>query len=1013
MSLSEFCIKRPVFATVLSLIIILVGLFAYKEIPTRATPAQNDTHILVYATYNGASQQLIETNITIPLEQAVNNIAGIDNIQSRSTRNSSQIQIEVDPDANFNDVVEKVRNQVEQVRGELPSNMDPPQVLAGGFNDQELVDIAFWSKKRSLEDIRDYINDSIFTKIQQIPGVSSASLGGVSQPAMRIWLNPDKMAALKITADDVSNAINNANQSLPTGQIDSRYIDYPISANTLLKNAEQFNNVVISNVNGNLIRVKDIARAELGVETSHQAIMELNGQPYVDVFVNYVNGSANPIEIGNQVDALLKSVAPQLPPDIHMRKFVDFSSFLRDSVREVYWTITLSIIFVCLVMFLFLGSFRAAFIPIVTIPICLMGGVALLYFVGLSLNTITLLAMVLSVGLIVDDSIVVVENNHRHTELGETPLIAAIKGSREISTSIIAMTLTLVAVFAPIAFIHGPISAFIKSFAFALAGSVLISGFIALTLSPTMCAYTLSPKTQQNWYARFIDKTFTGLDKAYYTLLKAILNFRALVIFVLLLLAAFGFYAYQSIPKNYFPTEDVSIIEVNLNAPPGANLNTISQQLKTIYTKIKNMPSIQDIALNGETGFDTPYGHFYIALTPPSERQKSSEQIADEINSIIKTLPGISAYAHTDGAGMQFQHGFEFALLSSGSYEKLANMVQQTITELKSYPGLIGLDSDMKFNNQQYQITINETMAGQLNISNQDINNALSIFLGGVNSSTKYVVGDKLYNIIIQVDQKHRREISALNELYVRNDVGNMIPLSSVINVKLVNTMTTLQHYDLVRAGGIFAQIAPGYSIGQVINDLQHLLPKIIPQGSRYVFVNAAHFYLQSSHDSALLFFAALIFIYLVLAALFESFVDPLTILLGVPLCVISAIVALRYLGGSINIFTQIGLVTLIGLIAKHGILITQFANNLQKDGLAIREAVIKAASIRLRPILMTTLAMIMGAIPLLLAHDTAGANTRHQLGIVIVFGLLFGTLFSLIVVPVAYTILHRLKRKN
>lgn len=1012
MKLAEFCIKRPVFATVLSLIIVIIGFICYQQIPTRATPKRADTHILVFSTYSGASQQLIETNVTIPIEQAINNVAGIDSIRSRSTRNTSEVQIEVNPAADYNQVVDKVRNQIEQIQGELPSNMQPPQVLAGGFNDNELIDIAFWSDKRSLSEVQQYINDSLFNKIQQIKGVSSASLGGVGDPAMRIWLNPNKMAELNITPADVSSAINNANQTLPAGKISSRYLDFPITANTLLKTAQQFNDVILKNNNGKIIHIGDIGKAELGVETSFQSFMILNGKPYVDVFINYINGNANPIEIGDQVDALLKQVKPQLPADIHMEKFIDFSVFLRHSIHEVYWTIAISIIFVCLVMFLFLGSLRAAFVPIITIPICLLGGVMLLYLLGLSLNTITLLAMVLSVGLIVDDAIVVVENTHRHIEAGQQPIQAAIVGSREITTPIIAMTLTLVAVFFPIIFIHGPISAFVKSFALALAGSVLISGFVALTLSPTMCAYMLPTRAKQSHYAAWLDRCFANSDRIYRKLLSIILQGRWLIVLAALLIGGLGVYAYQHLEKQYFPSEDTGIIDIYLSPAPGSNLNSIRSELSAVNEKIKSIPAIVNIGLNGETGYSAPYGHVYVGLKPRAERQKSSEQIAAEINQRLKTIPDLLAYAAADGAGMNYQHGFEFAILTSSSYKNIAMIAKQVTQQLKDYPGLNNLDSSMKFNDQQYQVTIDHVKAEQLNVSVQSINNTLSTFLGGVDANSKYVIDDKLYNIITQVAPSYRHQISTLKSLYLRNNNGVMIPLSDVVKIKLINSMSELSHYDLTRSGLIYGQLAPGYSMGQVIKDLRKRLPQILPASVRYEFVGAAHFYLKSSHDTGLLFLAALIFIYLVLAALFESFVDPFVILLGVPLCIVSAMLALWSFGGSLNIFTQIGLITLIGLIAKHGILITQFANNLRQQGATLTEAIINAAALRLRPILMTTAAMVMGAVPLLMSHGTAGANARHQLGIVIVFGLIFGTIFSLLVVPVAYRILSPLRRK-
>jgi multidrug efflux pump subunit AcrB len=678
-------------------------------------------------------------------------------------------------------------------------------------------------------------------------------------------------------------------------------------------------------------------------------------------------------------------------------------------LHEIYWTIGLAIVFVCLIILLFLGSFRAAIVPIATIPVCLFGTIGLLYVADFSLNSISLLALVLSIGLIVDDAIVVLENTFRHTELGTPPRQAALNGSRQINGPIIAMSLTLLAVFAPIMFIDGPVSAFIKAFAFALAGSVLLSGFVALTLSPAMCAYLLPKQQSTTGYAHKLQGFFKWLDSLYLKVLNFCLNVRVLVILFVICCAVYGAFVYQSIPKSYFPKEDTGVVEVYLTPQPGANLMSLREQLHSIYQKIKSIRAIKNIALNADTGFSQPFAHFYIGLLPRNQRKLSAAQVAMKINTAIKNLPGVSAYAQADNSGPIFQHDVEFSVLSPTRYSHLASIVQAVSQRLRSYPGLTHINNDMKFDNQQYVLTIDQAMAGQLNVSNQNIINALSIFLGGINSNTKFVLNNKLYDIVLQAGAQYQQEISAIKRLYVQNNDGKMVSLGSVVNVKLQNTMPTLQHYNLLRAGSVFGQIAPHYSMGKVIHDLQHILPKLLPSGVHYAFTNAARIYQQSNHDSVLLFSIALLCIYLVLAALFESFVDPLTILLGVPLCIISALIAIRYLGGSLNIYTQIGLVTLVGLIAKHGILITQFANQLQKQGAELQAAISQAALMRLRPILMTTLAMIMGAIPLLLASG-AGANARHQLGIVIVFGLLFGTFFSLVVVPVAYTLLDRLK---
>ncbi len=1010
MRLSEFCIRRPVFASVLSCILILVGAFCYTQIKTRFRPVSPNQQVVVMTTYMGASQQLVESTVTSPIEAALNGVPGITNIQSNTNQGFSMIQVKISGNANREEVVNQIRDKVNQAHVGMPDNITQSMVLAGGFQNNELMDIAFWSNKRSPSAVRDYLERNFTDKIQQISGVKKVNYEGAYQYAMRIWLDPNKMAALNLSVQDVQTALNQANISQPAEQINSLDFYYPITANTRLKNAAQFNNVLIKNVNG---RLKDIGQAKFGVDDREKSFSRLNNKPIIDLQVIYVVGSANPIDIGTQVDKLFEQAKTTLPPDIHYTKIFDRTTWLRDSIHEVYETIGMAILFVSLVVLLFLGSFRASIIPIITIPICLLASIAILFFAGISINMITLLAMVLAVGLIVDDAIVVVENIHRHIEEGLLPFNAALKGIKEISAPVISMTLTLVAVFLPIMFMHGDMAAILKSFVIALASSVLISGFVALTLSPTMASHLLQEKGKQNRYEIILEKLFHGLASSYGKLLSFLLNVRLLVGILVLLIAGAGYYLFQSLPKEYAPQEDIGIVQAFLHQPLNANITSAREKLDTAYNQIKSIPEIAHVADFAYIGQGDNNLQMYIPLVDYKQRHRNATQIANEIRKRLNSIPGLNATVFADSlfnGGWDF--GFQFSLLSNDDWPQLHKDTELTIKRLKNYPGLTGLTTNMKFNNQQYEININHLMADKLDVSNKTINNALAIFLGGVESTNKFIQGNKSYDIIYQATKQYQKEISDLSSFYIRNANNKLINLGSVVTIKRTSVIPNLNHYDLQRSATISGTIAPGYSMGQVIQELQTLLPQVIPAGTKYAFINAAQEYLDSNASLAMLFISALIFIYLVLAAQFESFIDPMIILLTVPLSIVSALAALKIFGGSLNIFSEIGLVTLVGLISKHGILITQFANQLCAQGLSVKDAIIKGASLRLRPILMTTAAMIMGAIPLLLASG-ASANSRKELAIVIIAGLLCGTFFSLIVVPIAYSLLHGLKKNK
>lgn len=1010
MTLPETCIKRPVFSMVLSLILIVVGLMGLLNLPTRFLPTYERNKVVIETSYPGASPQLVESNVTTPLEEAITGIAGIDNIQSDSYQGESKIEVLLKYGQPLYELANQIRNKVSEARGDLPSNIESPMVRVGG-GDADLMDIAFTSSELPLAQLRDYLDRYVTNKIEQIPGVAQVYIVGANSYAMNVALDPNKMSALGISVNDVQTAIQNSNIALPAGEIKGYNLNFPITAETKINTAKQFNDLIIKNQNGRLVRISDIGKATLGTDQNNQSIVSVNGQRGIFLSINPTT-NANPLETAKLIDLAMAQIKNQMPPDIHSQRFFDSSIFMKDSVREVYLSIFFATLCVIGVIALFLGSWRTMIIPIVTIPICILASFGMMYFLGFSINMITLLALVLSIGLVVDDAIVMLENIYRHIEAGVKPLTAAIKGSKEIAFAVIAMTLTLAAVYAPVGFMRNEASHIFQSFAFTLAGAVIISGFVALTLSPMMCSRLLKPltKSDKKTYHHYLDIVFHKLQTRYKNSLHHILKHRLMIVIATMGIAVGGFFLLGSIPKAFMPEEDIGFVIGVVTASSGENAEQIHESLNQVATILSGFPAVSavvSLANASAQGFNGAFG----TLKPFAQRTMSAAAVSQAADAKIHNIPGLNAAVFPPSFGNSMKHQLAFNIMASGSYKDLYNDSQTIIKKLRQYPGLKNIDSTMKFGSQQYTIKVKREIAGRLQVSVRDIDNTLAAFFGGAKISTFDMRG-KTYNVYLQASESMLRNINSISQFYVNNAQGKLIPLSSLVTVEPTLGQQDLPHYNRLRSATISAQLAPGYSFGQVVQYLQNNLPHIMPSDTKYAFIGRAERLVSSSSSMGLLFLLALVFIYLVLAAQFESFLDPFIILLAVPFSIVGALAALKLIHGSLNIYTDIGLVTLIGLIAKHGILITQFANKLQEEGVKMKDALIEAASTRLRPILMTTAAMIFGALPLVLASG-ASANSRMQIGIVIISGLFFGTFFSLVLVPVTYTFAAKLKSKR
>ena len=975
-------------------------------------PKFEQRSINIFASYPGASAKLMEASVTTPLEDAISGIEGIDTVQSESSQGDSSLELKIKSGFDVDVLANKIRNKISLATYKLPSSIRMPTVISG-WGSMELMDYGFTDSEQSLESIRDYIDRYIKDHIQQIPGVANVSINGANQLAMRISLNPKKMTALNLDINDVRDAINKNNVELPAGMIHTNQLNYPINANTKLKTISEFRNLVIKNEKNRIIRLNDIATVALDADNSSPLLIGINHKPGILLEV-YNTTEGNPIATAKAVEHMMTELQEQMPATMKVTKFFDQTIFMKESIHEVYLSIFFAIFCVGLIIFLFLGKIRTSLVPIITIPICLMSSFGLMYLLGFTINVITLIAIVLSIGLVVDDAIVMLENIHRHITAGLTPLKASLKGSKEISFAVIAMTITLAAVYAPIGLMSGGFSNVYRSFAFTLAGAVIISGFVALTLTPMMCAKLLKkPDNRQIDYESRVDLAFKKISKQYQNLLNAILKHRVWIIILTLVLGVLGYFIFNALPKGALPADDMGLVTINYKAPVGGNVTYNNDKLKKINALLNPVSSVVASNVTFATESNSPYSNNRVLLTlkPFNQRDKSAAEVSTDINSILAKYPELNAFAYAPSFGGSKQHQLKFYILSSGTYLDLYHLAQSLKQELKEYPGLSKVDTFMNFNSQQYDLSINRELAANLHVDIESIDTTIANLLGGMTTSTFNLAG-RDYDVVLQASDGYLHSLDSLNDFTVRSNSGKLIPISAFITTKPSLEQVALQHYNRLRAAEISADLAPGYKIGDAVAYLQKNLPKLLPHNVKYAFTGMAKHIIENSSSAAFIFILAIIFIYLVLSAQFESFIDPLIILFSVPLSIVSALAALKIFNGSIDIYTTIGLVTLIGLISKHGILITQFANELQLSGTPMKESLITAASTRLKPILMTTSAMIFGALPLLFTTGGSAAS-RHEIGIVIIAGLFFGTFFSLIVVPVAYYYANSLKKLN
>ena len=1006
MSFTDIFIRRPVLATVVSLLILLVGLQAAFKLPVRQYPEITNTTITVTTTYPGASADVIKGFITVPIEQAVSSTEGIDTLTSSSQQNVStvtlKLRLDADPDRAATDVLSKVN----QVQGVLPREANDPIVVKQTGETTALLYMSFKSDVMTSAQITDYLTRVVQPRLQTINGVANAEILGGSTFAMRIWLDPSRMAALGVTPLDIANALERNNFTSAPGQLKGDFIQTNISAKTALEDPDAFAKLVVVARGDSLIRLGDVAEIELGPESADSS-SAFDGLKAVFIGI-YGTPTANPLTVISDVRKDFPDLKANLPEGLVADIAYDSTEFIRASIEEVVQTLGEAALIVIVVIFLFLGNLRSTLIPIVTIPLSLIGVMIVLLAFGYSINLLTLLALVLAIGLVVDDAIVVVENIHRHIEEGKKPFEAALIGAREIAVPVIAMTITLAAVYAPIGFVSGLTGALFREFAFTLAGAVIVSGIIALTLSPMMCSLLLKNETSQNRFTAFLDRNFDALKELYQRRLHGTMEYRPVTLLVLVGVIAATVLMFMTAQQELAPEEDQGILFTVVKSPEYANLDYLEQTTQLMEEKFRKVPEKAHVfAINGSGGVHQAFAG--LLLKPWAQRERTQKEILQSLQPVLASIPQAQIFAFprpplpgtTGGAPVQF------VVTTTSDFRQLSDVVEQLRETMTKSGMFIFTDLDLAFRTPQVDFNIDHDKANRLGVSMQDIGSSLATLLGG-NYVNRFNLYGRSYQVIPQVPRDYRINADWLTQYRVRTSSGDLVPLSTVASVERSVQPNALTTFQQLNSATISAVPFPGRTVGEAIDYLKQTAAEQFPEGFSYDWQGESRQYVQEGSALMVTFVFALIIIFLVLAAQYESFRDPFIILIALPTSIFGALLPLTIGLTTVNIYTQIGLVTMIGLISKHGILMVDYANHLQEErGLNRREAIEEAAAIRLRPILMTTASMVVAMVPLLIASG-AGAASRFSLGLVIAAGLTIGTMFTLFVTPAIYTYIAR-----
>ncbi len=1011
MAFTDTFIRRPILALVINALIFLLGVAALRSIPIREFPLMENATITITTQYPGGTAEMIQGFITTPIAQAISTATGIEYLSSSSTAGSSTLTARLKLNADSNQAMTEIMAKLNQVKYRLPREAFDPVIEKTTGDPSAILYIGFSSEQLTPGQVNDYVTRAVQPIISSVPGVSKANVEDRQIFALRIWLDPQRMAARGLSAEQVASAIQRNNFQAAPGQVKGSFVVNDIRAETDLTTVQEFREMVIRADGDALVRLEDIATVELGSQ-SYDVRGLMNAKPAVYIPV-YATPTGNPLEIVRIIREKLPEIQRTLPPTMEARIDFDVARFVKAAIGEVRKTLIESIAIVVLLIFLFLGSLRSVVIPVVTIPLSLIGTVALMLMLGFSINLLTLLAMVMAIGLVVDDAIVVVENVHRHMEEGLSPLAASLQGAREIIGPVIAMTITLAAVYTPIGVMGGLTGALFQEFALTLAGSVIVSGVIALTLSPVMSSLLLKRESLDGPFARRVDHAFSNLADAYGKKLHGSLAYRPVTLLVAVTVIASLWFLYTGSRAELAPPEDKGTILISSKGPRSTNIDYTEAYMVEASHVMASMPgSFFTFAFSGINGQNGGFGG--VLFKPWEEREMSTQEVLPQLQNALNNVVGQNVFAFLLPALPGSTGGLpvQMVINSSAPYHTIYDTMEKLKDATRRSGMFVVVDSDLAFDNPTTRVQIDRSKANASGIDMQTIGNTLALFIGG-NYINRFNLEGRSYDVIVQVPRENRFNPDDLAQFYVPTASGAQVPLSTVVSLKPEIQPNALTQYAQLNAATLQAMPAPGVTMGDAVKFLEAQAEQILPAGFGYDWLGDSRQYVQEGNRLIAIFGIALVVIFLVLAAQFDSLRDPLIILVTVPLSVFGALLPIFLGFVTLNIYTQIGLVTLIGLISKHGILMVDFANKMQHEQRLDKfDAIVKAAQVRLRPILMTTAAMVVSLIPLLFASG-AGAESRFNIGLVIVCGMSIGTLFTLFVLPVFYTLLARDHRKT
>lgn len=1008
MSLSSTSIKRPVLAIVISIVLVIFGIVGFLNLEVREYPNIDPPIITVSTTYPGANSDVIEAQITEPLEQSINGIDGIRIMSSTSREQQSQITVEFELSKDIDAAANDVRDRVARVLRQLPPDIDNPVVEKADADAVPIIMVFVRSDTKNILEVNDFASNVIAEKVQTIPGVSATRIFGEKKYAMRLRLDPDKLNSYSLTPADVQRVLESENLELPSGRIEGDNTELTIKTFGRLSTPDEFNKIIIKQQDGSIVRLSDVGFAEYGPENERN---EVKGNGIIGVIVAILpQPGANVLNISNEFTKRFEEIKKELPPGIEAQVVFDFSSFVRTTVKEVEETIFIAFGLVVLIIYLFLRDWRSTFIPVIAIPVSIISTFFLMYLVGFSINVLTLFGIILSIGLVCDDAIVVLENIYSKIEQGMTPIQAAYKGSREIFFAVVSTTITLAAVFLPIMFLQGLTGRLFREFAIVIAGSVLISAFVALTLSPMLSSRLLTHHEPSRFY-KLTEPFFVGMINAYKKSLTFFLSVRWISFVIIILIFGLIYFLGTQLKTELAPLEDRSNLRISVTAPEGSSFEFTRKYIREIgQFVIDSIPEAYfplEITAGGGGNSGVNSGNVNIYLTDPKEREKSQEEVYKKISSVINQFTGVrTSVSQPPTIGSRFGgQPVQFVILAQ-NYDKLVEALPKFLDEANKDPRLQFVDVNLKINKPEISLTINREKASELKVSVEDIGRALQIAFGGQRMG--YFLKDgKQYQIIGQLSRENRDKPGDLKSLFVKNSDGKMIQLENLVKLDEQAVPTSRFRYNRSVSATISAGLKPGYTLGDGNAAMREIADKVLDENFSTTFTGQSRDFEESSSSLLFVFIFAIILIYLVLSAQFESFVDPFIIILTVPLALAGALLSLWYFDMTINIFSQIGIIMLVGLVTKNAILIVEFANQKKAEGLDKLEAVRDSAVQRYRPIMMTTFATILGILPIALGF---GAGSRVSLGIVVVGGLLFSGFLTLYIVPAIYSYLSSKK---